>query len=133
MASRLLTDLDPKLQPICQEFIDQCSAEGINIVITCTYRSNAEQDADYAQGRTTPGNVITNAKAGASAHNCTNCQDLPSSRGFDFAIKNSDGSINWTTSSIPWQRAIHIGVALGLISLERQGDYAHLELANWKS
>lgn len=33
------------------------------------YRSFEEQDALYAQGRTTPGDIVTNAKGGESAHN----------------------------------------------------------------
>nr|WP_295770097.1 M15 family metallopeptidase [Rhodoferax sp.] len=32
-------------------------------------RSCAEQDALYAQGRTAPGNKVTNAKSGDSNHN----------------------------------------------------------------
>lgn len=34
-----------------------------------TLRTFAEQDAIYAQGRTKPGKVVTNAKAGRSYHN----------------------------------------------------------------
>lgn len=37
--------------------------------ITFTLRTFAEQDALYQQGRTKPGNVVTNAKAGQSIHN----------------------------------------------------------------
>lgn len=39
------------------------------IKIISTYRTFAEQDALYAQGRTTPGNIITNARGGESFHN----------------------------------------------------------------
>lgn len=46
-----------------------CAAAGIPIRITFTYRSNETQDALYAQGRTKPGKVVTNAKAGQSFHN----------------------------------------------------------------
>lgn len=34
-----------------------------------TYRTFQEQDAIYAQGRTTPGNIVTYAKGGQSYHN----------------------------------------------------------------
>ena len=37
--------------------------------ITCIYRSHAEQARLYAQGRTTTGKVVTNAKPGQSRHN----------------------------------------------------------------
>lgn len=36
---------------------------------TQTLRTIAEQDAFYAQGRTKPGNIITNARGGLSYHN----------------------------------------------------------------
>lgn len=36
---------------------------------THTLRTFAEQDAIYAQGRTKPGAIVSNAKAGLSAHN----------------------------------------------------------------
>ena len=37
--------------------------------IVCGHRPNDVQDALYAQGRTAPGDIVTNAKAGESAHN----------------------------------------------------------------
>lgn len=36
---------------------------------TFTFRTFAEQDALYAQGRTKPGKIVTNAKGGQSYHN----------------------------------------------------------------
>jgi peptidoglycan L-alanyl-D-glutamate endopeptidase CwlK len=46
-----------------------CAAAGISATITFTYRSPATQDALYAQGRTKPGRIVTNARAGSSFHN----------------------------------------------------------------
>jgi peptidoglycan L-alanyl-D-glutamate endopeptidase CwlK len=59
----------PKVQTMANEFLAKCKAQGITVGITSTYRSDEEQNALYAQGRTTPGNVVTNAKAGQSMHN----------------------------------------------------------------
>lgn len=39
------------------------------VEINFTLRTIAEQDALYAQGRTTPGKIVTNAKGGQSYHN----------------------------------------------------------------
>ena len=64
MASRNIGDLYPELQALASQFLAQCAAEGINAFLTQTYRSSEEQDADYAQGRTVPGHIITNAKGG---------------------------------------------------------------------
>ncbi|WP_246303048.1 M15 family metallopeptidase [Paenibacillus plantarum] len=43
--------------------------EGINIVIVQGLRTMDEQAALYAQGRTTVGSIVTNARAGYSYHN----------------------------------------------------------------
>lgn len=59
----------PKVQKMAQTFIAKCSAQGIQVIITSTYRSSEEQDKLYAQGRTTSGNVVTNARGGQSFHN----------------------------------------------------------------
>lgn len=42
---------------------------GVHPFITQTLRTFAESDALYAKGRTKPGSVVTNAKAGQSYHN----------------------------------------------------------------
>jgi peptidoglycan L-alanyl-D-glutamate endopeptidase CwlK len=41
----------------------------VRLRFTHTYRSIEEQNALYAQGRTTKGNIVTNAKGGSSFHN----------------------------------------------------------------
>jgi peptidoglycan L-alanyl-D-glutamate endopeptidase CwlK len=58
-------------------------------ILTCTHRSNAEQNALYAQGRTRPGKIVTNAKGGQSNHN-----QYPSPA-FDIAFKDASGNIHW--------------------------------------
>lgn len=67
--SRKLEDLHPKVMDLCKQFIAKCDEAGIDVLITSTYRDNESQNAIYAQGRTTPGNKVTNAKGGQSFHN----------------------------------------------------------------
>lgn len=67
--SRKLDDLHPKVKTLCQNFIIACDEAGIDVIITSTYRDFASQNALYAQGRTTAGKIVTNAKAGQSFHN----------------------------------------------------------------
>ena len=67
--SRSLSDLNPKVAALCSEFINRCKAQGIDVIITSTYRDAECQDKLYAQGRTEPGKKVTNAKAGQSFHN----------------------------------------------------------------
>ena len=43
--------------------------QGLDVLIYCTMRTDDEQAALYAQGRTAPGPVVTNARPGASLHN----------------------------------------------------------------
>ena len=67
--SRDIKDLDPRMVPLCKKFIADCKSAGIDIIITSTYRDYESQRALYAQGRTTPGKIVTNAKPGQSFHN----------------------------------------------------------------
>lgn len=69
MPSRNIDDLHPKVAVMCRSFIKECHEAGIDVIITSTYRSNQEQNALYAQGRSKPGKRVTNAKAGQSWHN----------------------------------------------------------------
>jgi peptidoglycan L-alanyl-D-glutamate endopeptidase CwlK len=67
--SRNINDLHSKVAAMCSEFINRCKAQGIDVIITSTYRDAASQNELYAQGRTKPGRKVTNAKAGQSFHN----------------------------------------------------------------
>lgn len=64
-----ISQLDPRLQGCATEFINAAQAQGVTLRITQGFRSIAEQNALYAQGRTTPGQIVTNAKGGQSYHN----------------------------------------------------------------
>jgi peptidoglycan L-alanyl-D-glutamate endopeptidase CwlK len=66
--SRNISDLEPHVAQLCHKFVDECAKQGIETLITCTYRSLEEQAALYAIGRTKPGNRVTNAKPGSSYH-----------------------------------------------------------------
>lgn len=57
------------MQVLCNKFISECKNSGITVTITSTYRDNESQAELYAQGRTKPGEVVTDAKAGDSIHN----------------------------------------------------------------
>ena len=62
---------------------------GLPIVTQC-YRSPAEQDALYAQGRTKPGLVVTYKRGGQSKHN------LVPARALDVAFLLSSGQVSWS-------------------------------------
>ncbi len=69
MASRLLEDLHPAIASKVAAALASCHAAGLDVLVTCTWRSGIEQNDLYAQGRTRPGSIVTWAKAGESAHN----------------------------------------------------------------
>lgn len=99
-----LADIHPAIRELAVELIKRSHAEGINILITQGYRSIEYQNSLYAQGRTTKGNIVTNAKGGYSFHNF--------GLAFDFAVYAKNGKdINWTVNS-EWKRVGAIGQSL---------------------
>ncbi len=64
-------------------FREKAAVLGLDYILTCTYRSNKEQDELYAQGRTKPGRIVTRAKGGESSHNFT-VDSRPASLAFDI-------------------------------------------------
>lgn len=67
--SRKLEDLAPEVESLARAFIELCGKDGIDVLITSTFRDLESQAALYAQGRTTAGKIVTNAEAGHSYHN----------------------------------------------------------------
>lgn len=121
--SRKIEDLDPKVQKLCKEFIQRCDKEGIDVIITSTYRDFESQNELYSQGRTKPGKKVTNAKAGQSFHNFRVA--------FDF-VPIINGKAQWGDISL-FKRC---GAIAKLIGLEWAGDwvsfkeYAHCQYTN---
>jgi hypothetical protein len=67
-----INELHPKLRPIAQIAWQECEDAmpgNTELWIDQAYRTFADSDALYAQGRTAPGSIVTNAKAGQSYHN----------------------------------------------------------------
>lgn len=125
MASRLIIDLDPKIQPLCREHVSRCKRENIDLLITCTLRDNAEQAKLYAQGRTAPGKIVTNAKPGQSKHNIGMAYDV---------VPLRDGKPVWGTTGQDgklWERVGNIGRSLGLVwagDWKTFKEFPHFEL-----
>ena len=113
MASRKIEDLHPTLQPICREFLRRCEARGLHVFLVCTYRSNAEQERLFAQGRTAPGHVVTRARAGQSAHNATTANGTPAAKAFDIGVL-LNGKYDAEGKSDDWHIAGTVGMELGL-------------------
>ena len=69
ISSRKLEDLVPAVEALAKAHIAACAAEGIELLVYCTYRDFEAQDALYAQGRKTAGAIVTNVRGGDSYHN----------------------------------------------------------------
>lgn len=106
--SRDIQDLHPTVQNLCFDHLNACEACGIDLMITCTYRSMEEQAYLYSLGRTRPGKKVTNAAAGQSLHNWRVAYDVVPLRAGKpvWGTKGEDGRI--------WQVIGELGEKLGL-------------------
>jgi peptidoglycan L-alanyl-D-glutamate endopeptidase CwlK len=100
MASREIEHLRPEMQPLARKFVTRCAERRVDVLITCTWRSNAEQAELYASGRTKPGRILTKAMPGQSAHNKMDSVGNPAAEAFD-AVPLLLGKPCWEDSRDP--------------------------------
>lgn len=96
--------LHPELQEICSAFVEACRKKGLIVGISETWRSKAEQDALYAQGRTKPGSIVTNCRYPYSPHNW----------GVAFDIYRNDGKGAYNDSDGWFKKCGAVGKKMGL-------------------
>ena len=100
MPSTDIQDLDENLIPLAEEFLRKLKNAHLEIKVTCTYRSWKEQNDLYAQGRTRPGDIVTNARGGQSEHNAE-LNGFRSSKAFDI-VPIVNGKADWNLKSAAW-------------------------------
>ncbi|EED2244587.1 M15 family metallopeptidase, partial [Listeria monocytogenes] len=104
--------------------IKKMAKKGIYLCVAQGYRSSAEQNALYAQGRTKPGAVVTNAKGGQSNHNYGVAVDL--------CLYTSDGkNVIWESTTSRWKTVVSAMKAEGFAwggDWKSFKDYPHFEL-----
>lgn len=126
MASRKMEDLAAQFR---QRFLDwkaACTAAGLDILVTSTLRTHAEQDALYAIGRTKVGRKVTNAKAGQSAHNFGLALDF---------VPLVNGKPEWRGTHPHWQVAGKLAEKYGLEwagNWTRFREFPHVQVPNWR-
>lgn len=146
MASRDKKDL----HPTAAQAFDLAIAEynrnyptGPKPFLTCTYRPDAEQNADYLKGRDEAGHIIdkgkiiTNAKAGQSPHN------FNPSFAFDIAFTDSRGQLDWKAENFKNFNTCLMKVSSSMTwgyDWNHNGkvdtndfDKPHWEITNWKT
>lgn len=94
--ARDIKQLHPRLQEKAAELVALCEENGISIKIGECYRTVEEQNALYAQGRTKPGNKVTNAKGTSysSQHQWGIAMDFFLDMDIDGDGKKSDDAFN---------------------------------------
>lgn len=121
--------LHPIIEKKRDELIQLASAAGIDIIITDGFRSRDEQDRLHAQGRSSPGNIVTQVQGGGSYHNY--------GLAIDFALRDGDGVV-WDierdangNGESDWFEVAAIGKELGFSwggDWQRFKDYPHFEM-----
>lgn len=125
---RNITELHPRLQVKMEELKAACEAAGLKIGIGECLRTTAEQNALYAQGRTAPGSIVTNAPGSSysSQHQW----------GIAFDFYRNDGTGAYNEDGNFFERVGAIGKSIGLgwggdwTSIK---DRPHLYLPDWGS
>lgn len=94
--------LHPLVRDKAREFINKAEKEGIKLRVTSSLRTYDEQTKEYAQGRTEPGMIVTNARAGESSHNFGTAIDVVPIINGNADYKNAD-----------WDKIRKIGESVG--------------------
>jgi len=94
-----LAAVHPELARRIRQLDQQLDPQGIVIRVTQGLRTWAQQDELYAQGRTAPGAIVTNAPGGESAHNFGYAVDaVPNDPAFPaWAPDWNSRDARWTT------------------------------------
>ena len=122
MASRKLTDLCPELQAIVPKFVEACAELGIDVLIHCTWRGEAEQNKVFAEGK-------SKLKYPKSKHNAIDENGKPAARAFD-AVPYKGRTCQWSDVS-SYEKMGEVAEDLGLEWGGRWGkfrDRPHFQL-----
>jgi len=119
-SERNLATVQPQLAKLGRELLRRLAAEGLNFKVIQGRRTQAEQDALYAQGRTKPGPVVTWTR---------NSRHL-TGRAIDLALFQGKNVV-WESKH--YNRAGEVGEEFGLVWGGRwkggKTDKPHFELA----
>lgn len=103
-----------------KQTLERARREGMDMQTDLVYRTFAQQDALYAQGRSAPGQRVTNARGGQSWHNY--------GLGADVVFSTANGQPSWPENG-NWTRYGQIADSYGLTwgGNWRNPDRPHVE------
>jgi len=131
--SRKLEDLHWYVKDLAEELLLKVKEKlNLNIIIYFTIRTFQEQNEIYAQGRTKPGKIVTNAKGGQSYHNF--------GLAFDLAVLKPNKTIDWNQTAdindddLPdydqiGEIAEDMGLEWGKRFTNLAGDFGHFQVS----
>ena len=94
--------LHPQLRNKAREFLNKAERQGIMLRVTSAFRTYEQQDKLYAQGRTTSGSIVTNARGGYSNHNFGTAFDV---------VQIINGKADYDNAD--WDKIGQIGKSIG--------------------
>lgn len=128
---------DDLVAAFAQDCDDLLRPQSATWIVTSGLRSMAAQAVDYAQGRTTPGPIITHARPGSSAHNYGLAIDVALSVNgqptWNYAMP--EWSILW--AAIRASPQLHAGEDFPPVTesdgtVVDEADPPHIERYNWR-
>lgn len=131
-----IKSLHPRMQEKAALLKEECRKQGISILFSECLRTRAEQDALYAQGRTSPGSIVTNAKGStySSQHQWGIAVDFYIDMDVDGDGDKRDDAFNDSTGLFG-----RVGAVAKSIGLGWGGDWTsfkdrpHVYLPDWGS
>jgi peptidoglycan L-alanyl-D-glutamate endopeptidase CwlK len=102
-SEKAIATLLPQVQPYARALVRKAAQHGITIKIISGLRTYEEQNELFAQGRTKPGRIVTNARGGFSNHNF----------GMAFDVGVFEGT-NYLDESPKYKAVGALGMELGL-------------------
>lgn len=124
-----LDTLEPVFRDKIIELLKQTEeATGRKWGISAGRRTMKEQKAIYAQGRTAPGKIVSNAPPGSSAHNYGLAADL-------WPLTKDGKDFDWVAGKVVFKVMADLAVKLGLTAgfyFKTFYDAPHIEDPSWR-
>jgi peptidoglycan L-alanyl-D-glutamate endopeptidase CwlK len=89
----MLAKVNPELANRIRAAAEVLAANSTFLLVVSGLRTGPEQDALYAQGRTAPGHIVSNARAGQSMHNYGLAVDIVP------YLQGETGTLNWSANT----------------------------------